>query len=315
MINVSPSGLLTIAGGKWTTYRAMAEETIDKAIEVFGNIYLISDLKPTGPCVTTQTLLVGSHTWSPNMFIKLIQHFGLEPEVAKYLAETYGDQAWTVASLASQSGTSYPLFGKRIAQGYPYIEAEVRHACRHEYACSVVDVLARRTRLMFLNAKASLEAIPRVIEIMSSELGWNKQEKEKQAFEAKNYLLSMGLSIKDQITFPADGVVSNDDYFVPGELERFKKIFNSFDVDHDGHITQKDLAKAFKALDIKFKQEDIQKLIDEVDFDKNGAIEFNEFVQCLAAVKDIKSRKKFERLLADYEDRQVVDPSRSGGGV
>jgi glycerol-3-phosphate dehydrogenase len=74
MINVSDSGLLTIAGGKWTTYRAMAEETVDKAIEVFG-------LVPTGPCVTTKTLLLGSHHWSKSMFIKLIQHFGLETEV------------------------------------------------------------------------------------------------------------------------------------------------------------------------------------------------------------------------------------------
>ena len=71
--------------------------------------------------------------------------------------------------------------------------------------------------------------------------------------------------------------------------------------------------KGFLGLIKLFK--DLQKLIDEVDFDKNGSIEFNEFVQCLAAVKDIKSRKKFERLLADYEDREVVDPSRSGGGI
>ena len=168
---------------------------------------------------------------------------------------------------------------------------------------------------MFLNAKASLEALPRVIEIMASELGWTEKQKHEQEAYAKEYLKSMGLSIKDQISFPADGVVTHEDYFIPGELEHFKTVFNSFDIDHDGHITQTDLSKAFKALNIKFKPEDLKSLISEVDFDKNGSIEFNEFVQCLAAVKDIKSRKKFERLLADYEDRQVVDPSRSGGGI
>ena len=125
MINVSSSGLLTIAGGKWTTYRAMAQETIDKAIESFGTFYLylanILDLKPTGKCVTEKTMLVGTHTWTPNMYIKLIQHFGLETEVAKYLVEAYGDQAWTVATLASQTGTSFPLFGKRLSQGKTFV--------------------------------------------------------------------------------------------------------------------------------------------------------------------------------------------------
>lgn len=66
MIHVSDSGLLTIAGGKWTTYRAMAEETVDKAIEVF-------DLKPQRGCVTERLRLVGSDGWSRNMFIGLVQ--------------------------------------------------------------------------------------------------------------------------------------------------------------------------------------------------------------------------------------------------
>lgn len=67
MIHVSESGLVTIAGGKWTTYRAMAEETVDKAIEVFG-------LEgKAGKCVTESLRLVGSHGWSRNMFIGLIQ--------------------------------------------------------------------------------------------------------------------------------------------------------------------------------------------------------------------------------------------------
>jgi glycerol-3-phosphate dehydrogenase len=137
MIHTSESGLLTIAGGKWTTYRAMAEETIDKAIEVF-------DLKPTGPCVTTKLQLMGSHSWSKSMFIKLIQHFGLETEVAQHLSDNYGDRAWAVAAVASQTGASWPIYGIRLAGGYPFIEAEVRYACQREYACTaVVHVLIR----------------------------------------------------------------------------------------------------------------------------------------------------------------------------
>jgi glycerol-3-phosphate dehydrogenase len=68
MMYVSPSGLLTIAGGKWTTYRAMAEETVDLAVKTFG----LEDRVRSG-CVTAKLRLVGSDGWSPNMFIGLVQ--------------------------------------------------------------------------------------------------------------------------------------------------------------------------------------------------------------------------------------------------
>jgi glycerol-3-phosphate dehydrogenase len=72
MIYVSPSGLLTIAGGKWTTYRSMAMETVDEAVKVFG-------LKPKNECVTEKVKLVGSDAWSRNMFIGLVQRVSCIP--------------------------------------------------------------------------------------------------------------------------------------------------------------------------------------------------------------------------------------------
>ena len=68
LVRVEPSGLITIAGGKWTTYRAMAEETVDRAVEVFG----MQDKAKSG-CRTAELRLVGSDGWSRNMFIGLIQ--------------------------------------------------------------------------------------------------------------------------------------------------------------------------------------------------------------------------------------------------
>jgi glycerol-3-phosphate dehydrogenase len=62
-------------GGKWTTYRSMAEETVDKAVEVCG-------LRPNGPCKTKGLLLDGAHGWSPTLFIRLVQDFGLENAVS-----------------------------------------------------------------------------------------------------------------------------------------------------------------------------------------------------------------------------------------
>ncbi len=70
LITVSEEGLLTIAGGKWTTYREMAEETVDRAIKEFS---LQDRVKNNGKCVTEHVRLVGSDGWSPNMFISLIQ--------------------------------------------------------------------------------------------------------------------------------------------------------------------------------------------------------------------------------------------------
>ena len=134
MIYVSPSGLLTIAGGKWTTYRAMAEETVDEAVKAFG----LED-RTTNGCVTESVRLVGSDAWTRNMFIGLIQkvrmlecptfprlssevraifffQYGLDTEVAKHLSNNYGDRAWTVLSLAQPTDEAH---GIRLSPQYP----------------------------------------------------------------------------------------------------------------------------------------------------------------------------------------------------
>jgi hypothetical protein len=80
----------------------MAEETVDASVKEFG-------LKPTGRSQTDHIKLLGGHAWSKTMYIKLIQQFGLETEVAKHLSESYGDRAWTVASMAEKTGMFAPL--------------------------------------------------------------------------------------------------------------------------------------------------------------------------------------------------------------
>jgi glycerol-3-phosphate dehydrogenase len=155
----------------------MAEETVDEAIKQF-------KLKPIEKCQTDHIKLIGGHAWSKTMFIKLIQQFGLETEVAKHLSESYGDRAWTVAAMAEETGLAWPIHGKRLSPLYPYIEAECRYACRVEYAQRATDFIARRTRLSFLNVQATLDALPRVIDLMGEELGWD---------DALQFLKSMGL--------------------------------------------------------------------------------------------------------------------------
>jgi glycerol-3-phosphate dehydrogenase len=192
LIDISPSGLLTCAGGKWTTYRQMAEECVDEAIKEFnlqtravpdaprvsGSEDVDDGAILDGTCQTHKVRLIGAHGFSRTLFIPLIQHFGVETEVAKHLIESYGDRAWTVASLCRLTDQRFPARGERIARLYPFVDGEVRYAVRHEYAQTAVDVLARRTRLSFLNAQAALEALPKVIDIMSQELKWDRRRQD-----------------------------------------------------------------------------------------------------------------------------------------
>ncbi|KAK7062734.1 mitochondrial glycerol-3-phosphate dehydrogenase [Paramarasmius palmivorus] len=189
IVYISPnSRLLTIAGGKWTTYRKMAEETVDAAVKEFG-----LESKARSSCVTERVRLVGSDGWSRNMFIGLIQRFGLETDIAKHLSENYGDRAWTVCSLAEPTGAAWPVHGKRLHANYPFIDGEVHYAVTHEYAQHATDVLARRTRLSFLNVRAALEALPLVVDIMGRDLGWSYQRKREEIKMAVKFFESMGL--------------------------------------------------------------------------------------------------------------------------
>lgn len=207
LITTSDSGLMTCAGGKWTTYREMAEQTVDEAIKEFqlrtapipnpprvsGTEIVDKSAVYDGSCQTHQVKLVGAHGFSKTLFINLIQHFGVETDVAKYLTTAYGDRAWTVAALCDATNKRFPVRGSRISELYPFVDGEVRYAVRHEYAQTAVDVLARRTRLAFLNAQAALEALPKVIDLMTEELHWDKKRQDTEFKNGVAFLASMGL--------------------------------------------------------------------------------------------------------------------------
>lgn len=120
------------------------------------------------------------------MSVDLIQKYGISQSVAEHLSKTYGGRAWEVLQ---QNGND-----KLLHEGYPYIESEVRYACR-EYACTVEDVLSRRTRLAFLNKEAALQCISRVTDIMAEELKWSKRAKKQQMEAAVAYIGSYGGSV------------------------------------------------------------------------------------------------------------------------
>lgn len=95
-------------------------------------------LSSTNDCVTTEVPLVGSDAYTPTLFIRLIQKYDLETNIAKHLADSYGDRAFAVAELAAPTGKRWPKAGARISGGYPYLEAEIRWAVNAEFACTAV---------------------------------------------------------------------------------------------------------------------------------------------------------------------------------
>jgi glycerol-3-phosphate dehydrogenase len=162
-ITLSPSGLLTIIGGKWTTYRRMAEETIDRAIK--------AGLMDKAKCVTSNIKLTTINT--DNILKRL------------YI---YGDHYVDIERMISEN----PELGIPVDPRLPYTSAEILWICRNEMPLRLEDILARRTRSLFLNARASAEIAPVVAGFMASEFGYDQkwQEEQVESYKelVKNYI-------------------------------------------------------------------------------------------------------------------------------
>jgi glycerol-3-phosphate dehydrogenase len=150
MIEIDEANLLTIAGGKWTTYRRMAEDAVNQAVKIAR--------LPAKKCVTENLKIYDAD----------------EENIEKLIAEN-------------------PDLVEKIHEDLPYRKAEIVQAARNEMAQTLEDVLARRTRALFLNARAAIEIAPKIAEIIAAELGKNEDWTQKQIDEfnqtAKKYLI------------------------------------------------------------------------------------------------------------------------------
>ncbi|MGH0172932.1 UNVERIFIED_CONTAM: hypothetical protein FKN15_064175 [Acipenser sinensis] len=306
IVNISESGLVTIAGGKWTTYRAMAEETLDSAMK--------AHKMKSSKCNTVGLMLEGGKDWTPTLYIRLVQDYGLEMEVAQHLASTYGDKAFDVAKLATVTGKRWPVVGKRLVSEFPYIESEVQYAIK-EYACTAIDIIARRTRLGFLNVQAAEEALPRIVEIMGKELKWSEQKKKEELEAAKQFLYyEMGSKThSDQLT-------NTEINLTPADVDRYKNRFHKFDKQKKGFITVVDVKHVLESISVQIDENTLHDILNEVDLNKNGQVELNEFLQLMSAVqKGRVSDSRFAMLMKTAEEnldeRDAVSVDRSGGGV
>ena len=193
-------GLISICGGKWTTYRRMAEDAVDAAVA------RNKALQPERGCVTPNMTLMGTdrgglicHKNFDKVVVTLREKYDMDKLVAKHLMHNYGTRALIVADMAKEyavTSKDSPGAGVRylkLYSKYPMLEAEVVFACRSEYACTAVDVLARRTRLAFLDSAAAEQALPRVLDIMSKELAWSGRRKEEERKSALQFLKTMSM--------------------------------------------------------------------------------------------------------------------------
>jgi glycerol-3-phosphate dehydrogenase len=162
-IVISSSGLVTVTGGKWTTYRRMGEDTVDRAAEVAG-------LEPRPSVSSLQRI----HGWRDGA---TADPWGV-----------YGSDADQVRALTLDD----PSLSEPLHPALPYRACQVVWAVRHEYARTLEDVLARRTRALFLDTGASMAMAPRVAELMAAELGrdeaWQRQQVADFLALARGYL-------------------------------------------------------------------------------------------------------------------------------
>lgn len=170
-LHITPTGLVTIAGGKWTTYRKMAEDVIDNAA-------MLAELE-TRPCVTKQLSIHGFH-----------QHAAKFGHLA-----VYGSDAQHIQKMEKD-----PELAAKLHPRFSATVAQLLWAMRYEMARTVEDFLARRTRCLLFDARAAIEVAPKVAAIMAKELeqddAWVLQQIEDFRSVAANYILPTDATVE-----------------------------------------------------------------------------------------------------------------------
>jgi glycerol-3-phosphate dehydrogenase len=156
----SASGLISIMGGKWTTHRAMAEDTIHRVQQALGWPHAISQ--------TRNYVLYGGRGFTDDYWNKLRLQHRLPGRTARHLASKFGTAAETVLALGSENAALLDP----VLEGRPAIKAEVVYAVRHEMAATIEDVLARRIGMQLYSWRDAIQAAPVVGSLMAKELRW-----------------------------------------------------------------------------------------------------------------------------------------------
>jgi glycerol-3-phosphate dehydrogenase len=172
----TPGGLWVIAGGKFTTFRVMAEQLVD---QVAADLAARGTIVDVPPCTTARRRYHGApvcgSAWKEEALQRLRSETGLGDDICLHLAETYGTAAGKVGALVRAD----PRMGERIGEGRPFIHAEIIHAVREEMCLSAADFLSRRTTLRFREEQGR-DVLPLVARRLGDLLGWSPAERDRQ---------------------------------------------------------------------------------------------------------------------------------------
>jgi glycerol-3-phosphate dehydrogenase len=158
------SGLISIMGGKWTTHRAMAEDTINAVQEALGT--------PVTESRTRSQVLYGGEGFQSDLWERLMLAYPIAKETAHHLAAKFGTAAWNVLELTRENRN----LAKPILVGSPAIQAEVVYSVREELAVKLEDVLARRLGIQFHSWREAIQSAPVVAMRMAEELRWSSKQ-------------------------------------------------------------------------------------------------------------------------------------------
>jgi glycerol-3-phosphate dehydrogenase len=182
----SMSGLISVLGGKWTTHRLMAEDTIDAVQREMG--------LAVSPCVTKQYPLAGAKGFDRHFSQQIEEEYALPPDVAKHLAGKFGSRSLQILELLKEN----PSWKQRIATQLPAIQAELVYCIRHELAETIEDLLARRTGAQMHGWNQALEAAPVAGAILAKEKGWDATHTEvavsEYSVKIRGFLNELALS-------------------------------------------------------------------------------------------------------------------------
>jgi len=187
----SESGIVSVIGGKLTTYRAVAEETVNL---VAAKLHKIDGRRIARRAPTDKDPLPGGATQDLDVLMKDIAREGFSRETAEHLVRAYGTESAAVVNLAQ----SDPDLADAIVGGHPAIRAELVHAIRREMAMTLSDLLIRRTHLFYEVLGHAVPEAPGVVDLAARELGWDAGRK---ASELAAYLQEIqdGMAFRDDL--------------------------------------------------------------------------------------------------------------------
>ncbi|HLY84475.1 MAG TPA: glycerol-3-phosphate dehydrogenase/oxidase [Acidimicrobiales bacterium] len=168
LVMVSDDGLVTVTGGKFTTYRRMAADAVDEVVRLLG--------RGAKRSPTRRLPLLGALGTPALRERDAASRLGIDPDCLTHLVGRYGSEARTVIAMTEAD----PELGRRLVPGLPYLRAEAVYAARYEMARTIDDVLARRTRALLLARDASAGAALDVARLVAPELGWSPKRVEQE---------------------------------------------------------------------------------------------------------------------------------------